>query len=272
MSEYPQPKDEHWQPPMPEPLISPDTPLFPNRPTLQNVVQEGNTPAISRKARPPMRQQPKMPEPQQRPQMQPRQSQPQQRQPRTYLIQRRRVSSNSTVGCASVFIFLVIILPMLFMISSGVNSCMSSSSPSATSSLSDYPPTSVGISFTVGGLTTTLLSIHVLSTAPEGASPPQFGDEYIVVTIKLVNNGHGKVEYSAYDFHAMSGPEKVSDAQVLPSASVANQIMDGGELSVGSSRTGAMVFQVPVGDHNARLTWKPIFKDSTRAYSWSLGL
>ena len=39
-------------PPAPQPTISPNAPPFPNRPSLQNIVQEGTVPTITREVKP----------------------------------------------------------------------------------------------------------------------------------------------------------------------------------------------------------------------------
>jgi len=160
---------------------------------------------------------------------------------------------------------------MLFMISSGVNSCMSSSSPSPDiSSSSNYVPATEGQSFTVDNITTTLVSAYVL---PVGSGElPRRGNEYIVVRVKIFYNGAGNVAYSERDFHAASGASTITNVVPAPKAYKANKLLDSGTLTAGSSVIGDIIFQVPKGDHNARLTWQPIYIDSTTTYSWNLGL
>jgi len=102
---------------------------------------------------------------------------------------------------------------------------------------------------------------------------PQAGNEYIVVRVKLVNNSGAEVTYNPFDFHVKSGTGNITNTDFsTPQSYTANNILNYGTLAVGGSVEGDIIFQVPIGDHKAELTWQPNILGNEGDYVWSLGL
>jgi hypothetical protein len=115
----------------------------------------------------------------------------------------------------------------------------------------------------------TLVSVHKLSAS--AYDQPKPGNEFIVVHVKLVNSGSNEQSYNPLDFHVKSGAGNITD-ETFTSSYTANNELNSGQLAVGGSAEGDIVFQVPIGDHKAELTWQPNFFGNTTDYAWNLGL
>jgi Domain of unknown function (DUF4352) len=145
----------------------------------------------------------------------------------------------------------------------------------STSSSSNSSPTSqiakVGQTITVSGVATTLTSVKTL--AGDEISKPKPGNEFIVVHIKMVNNGSDEQSYNPFDFHVKSGSGNITDEEIVgPSSYTANNQLQSGKLSAGGTVEGDIIFQAPKGDHKAELTWQPSFFGNSGDNGWYLGL
>jgi hypothetical protein len=92
------------------------------------------------------------------------------------------------------------------------------------------------------------------------------------VRVKIQNKGSDEVDYNPFDFHAKSSSGNITDTEVAPSTYQDNKELDAGKLAKGGIVEGDMIFQVPVDDHGARLTWQPSFFGNNSDYVWGLGL
>ncbi len=180
------------------------------------------------------------------------------------------------IGCGSLVILLVLIVAIAIAASSSNGSISTgttttSQATGASQGSSGNAVAMVGQTITVNSVATTLVSVHPLPVGPDDIQP-KTGNEYVVVRVKIVNNGTTETPYNEFDFHAASGAGNVIDADIAPSAYTANYLLNSGTLTAGGSVSGDIIFQVPIGDHQAELTWQPnIFSNST-TYAWNLGL
>jgi hypothetical protein len=103
-------------------------------------------------------------------------------------------------------------------------------------------------------------------------SRPGPGNEFVVVHVKIHNSNAQQTVYNAFDFHAKSGSGHVTGLEFPPSTYTSNHELRYGQLDPGGTVEGDIVFQVPIADHKAELTWQPnIFGDPTQN-AWNLGL
>src|SRR6266566_3796359 len=128
----------------------------------------------------------------------------------------------------------------------------------------------VGGTITVNDVAVTLTSVKKL--ASDQYIQPKAGNIYIVVHVKMVNNGTGEVDYNPFDFHARSGAGNITDEEVAPSTYTANNELSSGKLSAGGTVEGDIIFQVPKNDHKAQMTWQPSFLGNAGENAWNLGL
>lgn len=107
----------------------------------------------------------------------------------------------------------------------------------------------------------------------DASNTPQPGDEYIVVHIKLVNKSNKAVDYNPLGFRIHSGTANITNMDFSPPQSyTANNLLSSGQLAIGGGVEGDLIFQVPIGDHNAELTWQPTYSSNPSDYAWNLGL
>ena len=146
---------------------------------------------------------------------------------------------------------------------------------STTTSSTNTPSSSqigkVGQTITVDSVATTLVSVKTL--AADEFTKPKAGNEFIVVHIKIVNNSGGEQNYNVFDFHVRSGSGNITDEEFSPPQSyTSNNLLNSGKLSAGGSVEGDIVFQVPMNDHKAQLTWQPNYFGNAGDNAWNLGL
>jgi flagellar basal body-associated protein FliL len=161
--------------------------------------------------------------------------------------------------------------------STTTNSSASSSNTSSnsfnTSSNSTSAPVvgKVGQTITVDSAGCTLVSVKTI--AGDDFTQPKPGNEFIVVHVKIHNSNSQQTDYNTFDFHVKSGTGNVTDEEAIPpSPYTANNELNSGQLDPGGTVEGDIIFQVPVGDHKAELTWQPNFFGSTTQNAWNLGL
>ncbi len=147
----------------------------------------------------------------------------------------------------------------------------SSNGSSSSSSSSTGQIAKVGQSITISDVTTMLVSVKTL--AGDEFSKPKPGNEFVVVHIKMVNNGSSEQDYNPFDFHVKSGTGNITDMEiVVPSSYTANNQLQSGKLSARGTVEGDIVFQAPRGDHKSELTWQPSFFGNSGDNGWYLGL
>jgi len=126
------------------------------------------------------------------------------------------------------------------------------------------------ITVTSTNMACTLVSVKPLT--PDEFDQPKAGHEFIYVHVKITNKGSSEQDYDSYDFHIMDGNGNITDSDLAPESYTANNQLRLGKLASGGSVEGDIIFQAPIGDHKARLTWSPSYLDSSTQYMWNLGL
>lgn len=154
------------------------------------------------------------------------------------------------------------------------NGSSSSTSSSATASSATATPqgsAKVGSTITVDGVSCTLVSAKVVQG--DAYVKPDAGNVFVLVTVKIVNNSSSEFDYNPFDFNAeWTTGNIVSEEFVSPDSVSSSQQLHDGTLAVGGSVQGQILFQVPQGDHKAKLTWQPNFLSDKTSNAWLLGL
>ena len=81
------------------------------------------------------------------------------------------------------------------------------------------------------------------------------GEEYLVVTVSLVNNSDEVKAYNAFNYRVQTDGGQVLDA----SFSGEDDDLSSGDLVAGGSVKGSIVFEVPQEDGNQYLLWAPSY-------------
>ncbi|GAC1674874.1 MAG: DUF4352 domain-containing protein [Ktedonobacteraceae bacterium] len=127
----------------------------------------------------------------------------------------------------------------------------------------------VGQTITVQNISCVLVSVHTLSV--DANSHPKTANEFIVVHIKLVNNGSNGQNYNPFSFRVINGSGHFID-QTYTSSYTENNELSLGRLAPGGSVDGDLIFEVPAGDHQAKLIWQPNYSGNSVVNAWNLGL
>ena len=103
---------------------------------------------------------------------------------------------------------------------------------------------------------------------------PKAGDEFIVVNVKLTNNGVSDIDYYSTDFYARSSSGNTTAALFGPPSSyTSNNLLEiNGTIAPENSVQGDVILQIPIGDHNAELLWEPYWGNNSANNVWNLGL
>jgi hypothetical protein len=89
---------------------------------------------------------------------------------------------------------------------------------------------------------------------------PDAGNEYVIVTLKIVNFSDEKKSYNAFDWK-MQNSKGIEDSYTFYTNKV-YQELSSGELVAGGSFEGFIVFQQPIGDTGLKLNYYPTMLDS----------
>lgn len=147
----------------------------------------------------------------------------------------------------------------------------SNSAGTSTSTTTQKGPAKVGDTITVDGVSATLVSVKPLQG--DEFNQPKAGNQFIVVHVKITNKSGSETSYNPLDFHVKTGAGNITDEDFAsPSSYTANNTLDSGSLASGGSVEGDIIFQVPVNDHKAELTWQPSFFSDKSDNAWNLGL
>ncbi|GCE30603.1 hypothetical protein KDA_60870 [Dictyobacter alpinus] len=105
-------------------------------------------------------------------------------------------------------------------------------------------------------------------------SQPKAGKEFVLVHVKIVDKSNPKGHYNPLDFHLISSNgARVTHSYLVPSAY--SDQLSFGDMKVGSTAEGDLIFEAPVGDHGLKLDWTPVsndFTDNPGVAQWNLGL
>lgn len=86
---------------------------------------------------------------------------------------------------------------------------------------------------------------------------PKAGHEYVIVNVKIENNGNKIVDYNPFDFKSSN-----SNGQIQSPALTAvdnDTALSSGELAPSGSVTGTIVFEHPADDPDLKLIYQPSF-------------
>ncbi len=154
------------------------------------------------------------------------------------------------------------------------NSDTSSSDTSSSSSSTDTGGAStvvnIGQKITSNGVDCTVVSVQKIDG--DSYAQPDAGNQLIVVHVKLENHSSQKQAYNVFDFHSISKGQAHIEFIFTPSAYTANNRLHYGELLPGATVEGDIFFQVPIDDHQVKVSWEPTWVYSETQYEWNLGL
>ncbi len=89
-----------------------------------------------------------------------------------------------------------------------------------------------------------------------GEVPPPSGQQFVVVHVKLVNNGSQSADYNPFDFILKGADTHVDYQPDAIDINVSNSL-EAGTLLSGDIVEGDLVFQAPSGENSFSLIWQP---------------
>jgi len=108
-----------------------------------------------------------------------------------------------------------------------------------------------------------------------GAGTPPHGTNGNTPPKRLLAHGQGTGQHRGSCQPPPAGVGSLTDPEVAPSRYKDSKELDSAEsaeLAKGGSVEGDVIFQVPVADRAAQLTWQTGFFDNKSDYVWGLGL
>lgn len=159
-------------------------------------------------------------------------------------------------GCLGLLaiVFIIIIVVAVTAGSGNKTSTTGAKNQSAkTTTKSEY---AVNEPITIGDQTLTVTSVQRNFNTGNEFAQPEAGKEYVVVTVKLENNGKDQVSYNTFDFQIQDSNGVLKNEDVI--VGVQNQL-NSGNLTPGGKVTGNLGFQVPKDDAGLKLVFKPNF-------------
>lgn len=86
---------------------------------------------------------------------------------------------------------------------------------------------------------------------------PKKGNEFLIISVTIKNNGEEEISYNPYDFTVQNGNGQVNDITFTTVDS--DTALNSGKLIAGGSVSGTLAFEVPKGDKNLLLRYQPDF-------------
>lgn len=83
------------------------------------------------------------------------------------------------------------------------------------------------------------------------------GNEYLVTTVEIKNNGSSNVSYNPYDFKLKNSNGNMVDVEFVSVNQ--NSRLESGELAPDGTVSGTLAFEAPIGDDNLQLIYTPSF-------------
>lgn len=177
---------------------------------------------------------------------------------------------SSRIARGAPILFLLGVVAAIILACSGATTTNVGSNNGGSGSSTPAAPAKVGSTITVDNVAVTLISVKAISG--DEFIKPKTGNQFVVVTVKIVNKSGSDFEYNPFDFNVKSGTGNLTHPEVAPSTYKGNNELEDGSLAPGGNVTGDIIFQAPKGDHKAALTWQPSIFDSKSDNAWNLGL
>ena len=81
---------------------------------------------------------------------------------------------------------------------------------------------------------------------------PSTGNEFIIITLKIVNNSETNISYSPFDWKILNSNGQLADEAFT---TFNDDSLDSGELVPGGKASGTIVFEVPKNDSSLKLLY-----------------
>lgn len=147
----------------------------------------------------------------------------------------------------------------------------STNNPTSGATATSQGSAKVGDTITVDDVSCTLVSAKTVQG--DEFVKPDSGNVFVLVTVKIVNNSSSEYDYNPFDFNAeWSTGNIIAEEFVTPDSVSSSHQLNVGTLAAGGSVQGQLLFQVPKGDHQAKLTWQATFLSDKTSNAWLLGL
>ena len=109
---------------------------------------------------------------------------------------------------------------------------------------------------TFDGATVTVTNVERNWDPQDGYTTPSEGSEYVRVQVEIKNDSDKRISYNTFDWKIQNSNGQITDMDM---AGYGEGSLGSGELSVGGSTSGALVFEAPAGDEGLVLHYEPSF-------------
>ncbi|GCE22711.1 DUF4352 domain-containing protein [Dictyobacter kobayashii] len=103
---------------------------------------------------------------------------------------------------------------------------------------------------------------------------PKAGTQFVQFHVKIVNHSSEKQHYNPLDFKLLTSDGKSTTHSYIVPTNYDTQLSFG-DLDPGQNVEGNLIFEVPINDHGATISWNPVaneFSDNPGQAKWKLGL
>jgi len=114
----------------------------------------------------------------------------------------------------------------------------------------------VGEAATIGDQSLTVTKVTRDFNTGNQFSQPESNKEFVVLEIKIENNGTKQIDFNTYDFQVQDSNGVLKNEDFV--VGVENKL-NSGNLAAGGKVTGNLAFQVPKADAGLKLIFKPSF-------------
>lgn len=158
-------------------------------------------------------------------------------------------------GCLGLLVIGFVIIIVVAMVAGSGNKS-STTGTNQTSKTAEKAEYAVNEPITIGDQTLTVTSVQRNFNTGNEFAQPEAGKEYVVVTVKLENNGKNQISFNTFDFQIQDSNGALKSEGFI--IEVQNKL-NSGNLAPGGKITGNLAYEVPKDDPGLKLVFKPNF-------------
>ncbi len=164
-------------------------------------------------------------------------------------------------------VILVIIVLGIIGSASGGNKSITVSPAGTGTVATEKTEFNVGEAITTDNRTLTVNSVERNYSTGNQFAQPESGNEFVVVSVTIVNNSKDSMSYNSFDFKLQdsSGVQKTESFMALSDGK-----LNSGSLAAGGKVTGKLAYEVPAGDAGLKLLFSNISLFSNKTITVNL--
>lgn len=159
-------------------------------------------------------------------------------------------------SCLGLLVIVFIIIIVVAVIAGSGNKSSTTGAKNQTTKTATKSEYAVNEPITIGDQTLTVTTVQRNFSTGNEFVQPEAGKEYVVVTVKLENNGKDQISFNTFDFQIQDSNGVLKNEAFITGV---QNTLSSGNLAPGGKVTGNLGFEVQKDDAGLKLVFKPNF-------------